>query len=546
MSDTNRPNPSPAGEGASLDNLELRPLPGSERAPAPGVEARGAAVSADSHVEATLVLRRRAEVPDEVLDSHLASSEFAASYGADPADVATVERTLTGLGVEVVESDPASRRIRIAGTASLLGRIFGTELQTVRSGPAGSPVTHRQRTGPLSVPVQLDGIVTAVLGLDDRPQSRAQFRIAPAAAVSTSFTPVELGTVYRFPDGTDGSGQTIAIIELGGGFGQADLDAYFGGLGLSTPKVTAVGVDGGSNQPGQDPNGADAEVLLDIEVAGALAPGANFVVYFAPNTDAGFLDALSQASHASPAPIAISISWGQSEDQWTGQARMAFDQALVDAAALGVTVTVAAGDDGSTDRQTDGRPHVDFPASSPHALACGGTRLQASGSSGIVTSETVWNNGAGRGATGGGVSTAFALPAWQQNIGVPSPSGQAGRGVPDVSAVADPQTGYRVRVDGTDTVIGGTSAVSPLWAALIARLAQAGGRRFGLIQPTLYRGISAGSVAAGFRDITQGDNGAYHAATGWDACTGLGVPDGSALVTALDTAPGAGGGANPG
>ena len=129
--------------------------------------------------------------------------------------------------------------------------------------------------------------------------------------------------------------------------------------------------------PGQDPNGADGEVLLDIEVAGALAPGAHIIVYFAPNTDAGFVDAVTTAAHATPTPAAISISWGQSEDQWTAQARTAFDQALVDAAALGVTTTAAAGDDGSTDRETDGRPHVDFPASSPHALACGGTRLAA-------------------------------------------------------------------------------------------------------------------------------------------------------------------------
>src|SRR5262249_41925329 len=155
------------------------------------------------------------------------------------------------------------------------------------------------------------------------------------------------------------------------------------------------------------------EVLLDIEVAGALAPGAHLLVYFAPNTDAGFLDAVSAAAHAEPTPAAISISWGQSEDQWTAQARTAFDHALQAAAALGATTTVAAGDDGSGDRVGDGRAHVDFPASSPHALACGGTRLDADGATGAVRSETVWNNGTGGGATGGGVSAVFPLPAWQ-------------------------------------------------------------------------------------------------------------------------------------
>ena len=154
--------------------------------------------------------------------------------------------------------------------------------------------------------------------------------------------------------------------------------------------------------------------MLDIEVAGALAPGADQVVYFAPNTDAGFVDAISEAAHADPTPVAISISWGLSEDGWTAQARTAMDDAMADAAALGVTVTAAAGDDGSSDRTSDGQVHVDFPASSPHALACGGTRLQADPADGSVTSETVWNNGTGNGATGGGVSGVFGLPVWQR------------------------------------------------------------------------------------------------------------------------------------
>ena len=169
----------------------------------------------------------------------------------------------------------------------------------------------------------------------------------------------------RSPTDADGSGQTIAIIELGGGFDQADLDAYFSGLGITGPTVTAVGVDGATNVPGGDPNGADGEVLLDIEVAGALAPGADQVVYFAPNTDAGFLDAVSQAAHADPTPVAISISWGQSEDSWTAQARTAMDDAMADAAALGVTVTAAAGDDGSTDRATDGDGARGLPGLQP-------------------------------------------------------------------------------------------------------------------------------------------------------------------------------------
>jgi kumamolisin len=520
-----------------LHNLDLQPLPGSERPPAPEAAAAPAALDPDSPIAVTLVLRRRAEVPDEAFSSPLPPAEFAARYGADPADVELVTRTMTALGAQVVEADAASRRVRVAGTVGLLSQIFGTALEQVTStDPVGSRVEHRHRSGGLSVPAVLAGVVTAVLGLDDRPQSTVQYRWAVPNAVSGAYTPIELGKVYNFPPGVDGSGQSIAILELGGGFDQAELDTYFSSLGITGPQVTAVGVDGATNMPGQDPDGADGEVLLDIEVAGALAPGASIVVYFAPNTDAGFVDALSQAAHADPTPAAISISWGQNEDDWTEQARTAFDEALTDAAALGVTVTVAAGDDGSTDRADDDRVHVDFPAASPHALACGGTRLQADPRTGRVSSETVWNNGAGAGATGGGVSRTFSLPSWQATAGVPDLDGRPGRGVPDVAGVADPQTGYRIRVDGRDMVIGGTSAVSPLWAALVARIVQATGRKLGLLQPALYGAVSAGQVPAGFRDVTSGGNGAYSAASGWDPCTGLGVPDGAKLLAALQGA----------
>jgi kumamolisin len=207
-------------------------------------------------------------------------------------------------------------------------------------------------------------------------------------------------------------------------------------------------------------------------------------------------------------------------------------------------VTAAAGDGGSADGATDGTAHTDFPASSPHVLACGGTSLTADASTGAVRAETVWNSGSGGGATGGGVSTAFDLPSWQQQVGVPAgPNGGAGRGVPDVAADADPATGYRVRVDGKDMVIGGTSAVAPLWAALLARLAQRAGHGFGLVQPTLYGTTAAGAVAPGFRDVTTGGNGAYEAGPGWDACTGLGVPT-AALADVL-TAPGTAAPADP-
>jgi len=261
-------------------------------------------------------------------------------------------------------------------------------------------------------------------------------------------------------------------------------------------------------------------------------------VYFAPNNgDQGFVDAISDAASATPTPIAISISWGQSEDSWTAQGLSAMNAAMSDAAALGITVLAAAGDNGSGDAVTDGQPHCDFPASSPYALGCGGTKLIADPATGTISSEVVWNETASNeGAGGGGISDQFALPSWQATAGVPAraTSGSAGgRGVPDVAGNADPTTGYQIYSDGKPQVVGGTSAVAPLWSALISRLAQATGKRFGLIQPLLYAGVTPGAVVPGFRDITSGNNGAYAAGQGWDACSGLGSPDGTALLTRL-------------
>jgi kumamolisin len=528
------------------------PLAGSERGPLPQLEAAGP-VDGAARIDVTLVIRRRAALPAELVlgPATMSPDEFAQQHGMDPGDADLVGRVLSAHGIEVTETHTASRRLKVSGTLTALSETFGASLSMVRSPHpvAGSGLAeHRYRQGGLRIPAELDGIVLAVLGLDDRPQGRPQFRIAPAAspaaAANTSYTPPQVAGFYQFPAGTDGTGQTLAILEFGGGFGSSDLDSYFSGLAIPTPTVTAASVDGAVNQPGQDPNGADGEVLLDIEVAGSVAPGATQIVYFAPNTDQGFVDAVSTAVHASPTPTAVSISWGESEDSWTAQARTALDEAIQDGAALGVTVSVAAGDNGSSDGQPGTASHVDFPASSPHALACGGTSLQGNPATGAITSETVWNDGGGQGATGGGVSDVFPVPSWQATAGVPVRAGSTastGRGVPDVAGNADPATGYQVLVDGSAVVVGGTSAVAPLWSALVCRLAQAAGKTFGLIQPLIYAGVTAGATPPGFRDITSGNNGAYAAGPGWDACTGLGAPDGTTLLSRLmATGPAAG------
>ena len=510
-------------------------LPGSERAPAPGARPLGP-VDEDEPVRLTVILRRRAELPDDVLsgERQLGIEELRQAHGANPAEMSRVAELLRTAGAEVIEADPGSRRLVAHGTAGPLARLFGTTLQAVESTDPGSgqPVRHRQRVGPLSLPAEFSGIVTAVLGLDDRPQARPHLRaIAPEAAQS-SFTADQVARLYDFPGGTDGSGTTVGVVELGGGYSFSDLTSYFAALNLALPSITAVGVDGAGNAPGVSP-GADSEVALDIEVIGAAAPKAAQRVYFAPNTDAGFHDAVASAVHASPTPVAISISWGESEDSWTPQGREALDEAVADAIAVGITVTTAAGDNGSSDGISDGQPHVDFPSSSPYSLSCGGTRLEADPLRGIQR-EIVWDDLPLGGATGGGVSDVYPTPRWQAALS-PRRAGTAiaGRGVPDVAGDASPETGYLVMVDGVQQVVGGTSAVAPLWAALVARLAQALGRSLGLLQPALYQGAVPGSSPAGFRDITSGDNGAYSAGPGWDPCSGLGSPEGSALLSRI-------------
>lgn len=507
-------------------------LAGSEREPVPNAIDIGPP-SPQERVLVTITLARRggrAPHAGGVASARLAYDQFAAEYGADPGDISKVERFAHQFGLTIVESSVPKRRVIVSGPVERVAEAFGSKVACYRLDSEG-PV-YRGRVGALTIPVELEGAVIAVLGLDDRPIAKPHLRIRPTQAAAVSYTPPQIAALYQFPTGVNGSGQTVAIIELGGGYSATDLQTYFQQLGIPEPSVTAVSVDGGQNTPGSE---ADGEVMLDIEVVGSVAPGAKIAVYFAPNTDQGFVDAITDAVHdTSRKPSVVSISWGGPEDSWTAQSQAAMNAALQDAATLGVTVTVAAGDNGSSDGAGDGKLHVDFPASSPYALGCGGTTLNGSGST--ISSETVWNETSiNEGATGGGVSAAFTLPTYQSSAKVPvqPQTNFAGRGVPDVAGNADPSTGYQVLVSGQSTVIGGTSAVAPLWAGLIALINQQLGTPVGFLNPKLYP-----IGEAGFHDITTGSNddsglGYYKAQAGWDPCTGLGSPNGTALLGAL-------------
>jgi kumamolisin len=534
------------------------PLPGSHRYPKAAFAAVGPAPPGDA-VRVVIKLKPQTEPPAASLVGRLAPVQrpaqssrqaLAASYGAPAEALRQIAGFAGANGLTVVESSAEKRMVVLTGTVKATARAFGTELKIFQSAATGE--RYRGRVGPVLVPSALADVVTSITGLDDRRQVRRRHRFAarpaeapPAADLArTSYAAADLAEIYQFPQALDGTGQCIGILEFGGGFLQSDIDSHFG---AAAPTITVVQVAGAGNQPG-DPD-YDGEVTLDIEVASGAAPGARLAVYFAPETEAGWVEAVTNAVHDTVnRPSVLSISYGLPEFQsdgnlaWTGQTMTELNNTFAEAAQLGITVIVAAGDDGSSFGNA-GEVHAAFPASSPNVLACGGTSLPAGGR------EVVWSNGIraqgdGHGTTGGGVSDFFPIPDWQSRstarIPLSATTGFAGRGLPDIAANADPRTGYQIYFRGAPQAAGGTSASTPLCAALIARInqrmAQGPGGSVGYVTPLLYEGIGASScndVISGSNDALDNLHGAYTAGVGWDACTGWGTPNGNKLAAAF-------------
>ena len=536
-----------------MQSLEYRvPLAGSERAPAPGFHAASPA-SPSAIVDVTVVLRPRPgdEGPgslDEMarlspMERHyLSREEYAAAHSADSADINKLFEFAARYGLKVVGVDEAAHTLYLRATVAAMNSAFGVALTTYRGTGAYASQSYRGRTGPVYIPVELDGIVQAVMGLDNRPQARPflrrrrQFGGAWSGPGVVSYTPDHIARHYNFPAGQSGAGQCIGIVALQGGYSAGDLQIYFERLGIAVPRITAAGIGNAHNSTPAPPAAPNGELAAAIQVAGAVAPGAHIVLYIAPPTVAGLFWAITRAVYDPiNRPSVVSISWGAAEAAWTPQSMLAFDRLFRVACAMGITVCCATGDRGSSDGIPGRMAHATFPASSPHVLACGGTVLSMPGD------EATWNDGPGGGAGGGGISEFFPRPGWQRSAQVPpsaNPGRHLGRGLPDVAANAGPMTGYRLLVNGLDTVVGGTSVVSPLWAGLIALLNQKLSVSMGFFNPLLYARLAG--VSGALRDITTGDNdmtglvGAYRAGPGWDACTGWGTPDGTVIAAALD------------
>jgi kumamolisin len=471
---------------------------------------------------------------------------LASTQGASAADLDLVEQFAHQHNLVVAHRSAAERSIVLKGTVGDLLKAFPADVSMYHH----SSGTYRGRRGEIKIPTELDGIVTGVFGWDTRTRHRSSRARKAAAAdgpggdngVSATF----FAKRYNFPTqvqgaNLDGTGQTIAIIELGGGYRTSDLKVFFQEIGTAMPAISAVSVDHAGNNP-STADSDDGEVMLDIEVAGAVAPKAKYVVYFAPNDgDQGFSDAISAAIHDTQRnPSVISISWGGPESISDQQGIQVFHDLFTQAAAAGITVCVASGDHGTADldaQHWDGKIHVDHPAADDMVLACGGTQIDAN------DQDVVWNDGTpfdasvqggGGWASGGGVSEVFPVPAYQANASIPVSidNGNPGRGIPDIAMSA---TNYFTRVDSMDGPSGGTSAVAPLMSALVALLNQAKGKNVGFLNPFLYANAANGVV----HDVTSGTNAitdtveGYTAGPGWNACTGLGTPDGTAILNNL-------------
>ena len=477
---------------------------------------------------------------------YLTHQDLADQHGAEPADLSAIEQFAQTHNLTVVHRSPAQRSLVLTGRLGDLLNAFHADVQLYHH----STGAYRGRRGEIRVPQELAPLITGIFGFDTRRKHRAPHHLKSDAVADPGtghgVPSTQYATRYNFPtqqgDATlDGSGQTIALIEFGGGFQDSDLQAYFQNLGLPVPTVTAVSVDHAANSPATSRSG-DGEVMLDIQVAGAVVPKATIVVYFAPSTEQGFIDAIAAAVHDTERkPSVISISWGGPEIANDTQGIAACHEVFAAAASLGITVCAASGDHGPADlgaSDWDHQVHVNHPSSDDLVLSCGGTQIDP-----VSGKDVVWNDntpfdvsvkGGGGWASGGGISKIFPVPDYQSNAKVPVclVSGQPGRGVPDIAMSAK---NYLVRVDSSEVRSGGTSAVAPLMAALIARLNQAKGKNVGFLNPFLYENAANGVVV----DVTDGTNTimntlqGYNAGPGWNACTGLGTPDGTAILNKL-------------
>lgn len=487
--------------------------------------------------------------------AHITHAELQSRYGPAAASVRMVEKFAESFKLRVVETAADRRSIRLAGRAADVSRAFNTNFEEFELERHKFFAPAR----PFQIPANWNGLVEAVLGTHSSPHSWPR-RHSSIREKKPTATLADLARAYEFPPDFNGTGQTIGLIELGGGFRREDIKSFCSRMGLVEPSITVVEIGSGKNRPAEPPaihelldamNGriklaakaeqsdsfeaaqCTLEVTMDVEILTALAPSARIVVYFAMGGEQGLYHAISHAVHDKHyRPSILSISWSLAEQDISAVELNALENLLTEAAHLGITVCASSGDWGALNGSRNGKPSVNYPASSPHCLACGGTSGKID--SARISEEEVWNatHYGVKGASGGGVSAWFHLPHWQRDARVPArPDGTTARGIPDVAGLADPRYGCELLITGRTFASAGTSAVAPMWAALVARLNQALGRRCGHLHPDIY--LLGSSHAAALRPVLKGNNGFYRAGKGWNACVGYGTPRGEELLAHL-------------
>lgn len=471
---------------------------------------------------------------------YLTPDEYTRRFGPTTQEQARVAAALRALGFTVPPALAAgSGLLTASGTARLVESVFGVPLDDYRA-PDGRRY-YAAASAP-RLPASLAPDVTGVLGLSNRDVVTPSPVLVSSTSAQISgvagMTPADLDTAYNLGPlrgaGLDGSNQTIALAEIDT-FRQSDITAYDSTYHLNAPRVQVVRVAGGAS-------GNSPEPVLDIEVIHAIAPHAAIIAYEAPSDLGSLIQMFSQIVHENRAHI-LSISLGTCElglDQASAQSALsALDSTFSQADAEGMSVLVASGDSGAYGCQND-QLSVELPASSPYVTAVGGTALFVT-SSGGYEREAGWEGPLEGAGGGGGLSVYYSRPSWQGGPGVSNSYSNGMREVPDVSADADPLTGYRIYFSGGNiacggrcwTVVGGTSAAAPLWAGLVALANQSGaasGKRLGFLNPALYRLGASGTAGSDFHDVTLGGNLYYPATPTWDFSTGWGSPDGANLV----------------
>lgn len=476
-------------------------------------------VASEKEIDDTLAqIARRERKP-------LTDTEYNERFGADPAAMKRLAKFARDNGLQIVETESDSGKVVLKGTVGKFNDAFKIQLDDFK-GPLGPT---RERQGAVSVPVEMAGDIQGVFGLEQHVAAHSNVIRLPDDGfrphASVGYMPQDVAKAYEFPEESHGAKQGVAIVEFAGGLDLRDNATYYKDHGLKVPNITLVGVDGAQSKVGAT---ADDEVALDSQVIGTVAPDAKQMIIFAPNSDQGFVDAITRATFSRPGETpnsAISISWGAPESQWSAQAIDNLHLAFKKAALKGISVFAATGDKGAkngTDKFT-----ADYPAGDPFVTATGGTELHLDGNGG-VSSEATW------GDSGGGISEINKVPDFQNEVKLPpnaNGNNVVGRGVPDVAGNAAPITGYRIRVHGFETTMGGTSAVAPLYAALVMRMNGALGESAGYLNPFIYRNAKTGI----FSDMVEGNNGGYDATPGWDAATGWGRINGKKMLEALRT-----------